>query len=209
MIFKLFLINTYKHFYLKINIIIAFAILNILNSQSILPANPNYLISYEYNNYLYNNNHYLTLFRPQLDNSVEKLFINISNQSFYNDNAPNFENRDNIIIGKGLGGFLGLKLSLFKNYFVFSIEPYYYMNRNKKFDIIIRDGHFSLLNDKSYNNNKPIRELGVREAHFYFMLNEYDIGFRNANMWWGPGVHSSLTMTNNTEGFPYLLIGTL
>ena len=28
-------------------------------------------------------------------------------------------------------------------------------------------------------------------------------------MWWGPGVHSSLTMTNNTTGFPYLMIGTL
>ena len=28
-------------------------------------------------------------------------------------------------------------------------------------------------------------------------------------MWWGPGVHTSLTMTNNTVGFPHLLIGTL
>ena len=28
-------------------------------------------------------------------------------------------------------------------------------------------------------------------------------------MWWGPGLHSSLTMTNNSSGFPHILIGTL
>ena len=28
-------------------------------------------------------------------------------------------------------------------------------------------------------------------------------------MWWGSGIHSSLSMTNNTEGFSYYSIGTL
>ena len=28
-------------------------------------------------------------------------------------------------------------------------------------------------------------------------------------MWWGSGYHSSLNMTNNTTGFPHLMIGTI
>ena len=50
---------------------------------------------------------------------------------------------------------------------------------------------------------------GLRETQVY--LNHKDIGFglSNANMWWGPGIHTSLTMTNNTTGFPHLMIGTL
>lgn len=28
-------------------------------------------------------------------------------------------------------------------------------------------------------------------------------------MWWGPGIHSSLMMTNNTTGFGHIMLGTL
>ena len=28
------------------------------------------------------------------------------------------------------------------------------------------------------------------------------------NMWWGPGLHNSLHMSNNTSGFNYLFVGT-
>ena len=28
-------------------------------------------------------------------------------------------------------------------------------------------------------------------------------------MWWGPGLHNTLTMTNNTTGFSHLMVGTL
>ena len=27
-------------------------------------------------------------------------------------------------------------------------------------------------------------------------------------MWWGPGLHNSLHMSNNTSGFNYLFLGT-
>ena len=194
---------------MKIIIITILASLNILYSQSILSANPNLLVNYEYNNFFNNKNNYLTVIRPQIDNSIQNLYIKVSNQFFYNNNSPNFENRGNVIIGKGLGNYLGLKLTLFKKFFTFSVEPYFYMNQNKIFDITIRDGHFSYLNDKSYNDNNPIREVSIREGFLYFTLNEFAFGVSNANMWWGPGIHSSLTMTNNTEGFPHLMIGTL
>ena len=40
----------------------------------------------------------------------------------------------------------------------------------------------------------------------YFSLS---IGYGNWDQWWGPGIHTSLTMSNNTTGFPYFMIGTL
>ena len=50
---------------------------------------------------------------------------------------------------------------------------------------------------------------GLRETQLFFNYKEYGFGFSNANMWWGPGFHTSLTMTNNTTGFPHIMMGTL
>ena len=62
-----------------------------------------------------------------------------------------------------------------------------------------------------FKNEKktPYTSFGFRESQFYFTYEGISLGISNANMWWGPGLHTSLSMTNNTVGFPYLIIGTL
>lgn len=34
-------------------------------------------------------------------------------------------------------------------------------------------------------------------------------GFSNENLWWGPGIHNALLMTNNAPGFPHLTLNTV
>lgn len=35
------------------------------------------------------------------------------------------------------------------------------------------------------------------------------LGYSNENLWWGPGVHNALLMTNNAPGFPHFTINTV
>ena len=137
-----------------------------------------------------------------------KLNLFTRSEFYFNTNAPNFENMGNKYIGRGAGIFSSINLSYTGKNFSFSFEPFYLLSQNKK-SSNYREGIFSVLNDVSNNTGTPYEILGLRETQFYIHNKNLAIGFSNANMWWGPGLHSSLTMTNNTTGFPHLMIGTL
>ena len=150
------------------------------------------------------------ILRPIIPNIYNnELKINFRSEIFYNSNAPNLENMGNRFIGRGLSTFNGLNISYFTKYFSFTAEPFLITSQNKKVNFSGRDGIFSRLNDLPINNNMPYKASGLRETQLYIHYNNFAVGYSNANMWWGPGFHNSLTMTNNTTGFPHLMIGTL
>ena len=134
-----------------------------------------------------------------------------------NDNYPNLENMDNRWVGKGIGLFSGINISYSNKYLNFSIEPYYYFNQNKYLRNKYRvspygNDHpniFNVLNDNRIHNDESFKIYDIRQSKLIFNIREFGFGLSNENMWWGPGIHTSLTMTNNTSGFPYLMIGTL
>ena len=128
---------------------------------------------------------------------------------YYNNNTPNLENMGNRYIGKGVGMFTGINLSYSGEYLSFSIEPFYLTSQNKEVMMVGRDAIFGRLNDAGHNRDSPYSSTGLRETQLYLHYKDIGIGYSNANMWWGPGLHSTLTMTNNTTGFPHLMIGTL
>jgi hypothetical protein len=128
---------------------------------------------------------------------------------YYNNNAPNFENMGNRFIGKGGGMFTSINLSYSGKYISFSLEPFYLNSQNKEVMTAGREAMFGRLNDTGYNRSSPYSSIGLRETQLYLHYKHIGVGYSNANMWWGPGLHSTLTMTNNTTGFPHLMIGTL
>ena len=186
-----------------------FFILCFLEAQLIVPADPFGLINYEYNYYYKNNIFPSTLFRPIINKSFDKWSIRIRNEIFYNNYAPNLENMGNRFIGKGWGYFNGVNFSFLGEHLSVSFEPFYFISENRKIELLNRQGMFANLNDERNILRSPYKNYGIKEAQIYFSYSEYCISLSNANMWWGPGIHSSLTMTNNTSGFPYLMIGTL
>jgi len=179
-------------------------------SQDIISADPFRLIEIEQKYGLDSINYSSSIIRP-IFNKLNFNKLNLSNRSefYFNSNAPNYENMGNKIIGKGIGAFTSIHLSYIGKNIIFSIEPFYLFSQNKDLSDIDREGIFSRLNDVRYNSHSPYKSLGIRESQFYFHHNNIGIGYSNANMWWGPGLHSSLTMTNNTTGFPHIMIGTL
>ena len=58
-------------------------------------------------------------------------------------------------------------------------------------------------------SKRPFHETGLRESLLFLHVNFMGFGISNMNQWLGPGVHNTLTMTNNTKGFPHLFVGTL
>ena len=138
---------------------------------------------------------------------------------YFNDNVPNLENTGELWVGKGYTFFNSLHLNLnHKNFFI-SLEPYYQYSSNLPFtshhvvrttdttDVIV--GRFNVLNDGPGRGTDPVNEIKLREAQLYIHKNGIGGGVANCAMWWGPGIHSTLNMTNNTTGFPHLVLGTL
>jgi len=78
----------------------------------------------------------------------------------------------------------------------------------KQYEISIphKENEFSVLNDvpmgASYQSNQ-FRNTGIQ-----FRYNGVSAGLGNWDQWWGPGIHNSIVLSNNTEGFYHYYVGT-
>ena len=211
-----------------------FLLFSKVNGQIFTQADPFYLFEQEKKSFAIDVNKASNfLIRPFLNSNDTTFFgtwsIGFRTEIFFNDNAPNLENTSDRWIGRGMSFFQGFNFAYTNKYLSLSFEPYYFANQNKdyadswqdffislpdtskpsKFDQPYREDKFSKLNDNRPHGNEPYSKLGIREAQVYLHYNGLGIGYSNANMWWGSGYHSSLNMTNNTTGFPHLMIGTI
>jgi hypothetical protein len=179
--------------------------------QTYYPADPFYLLEIEKNLIDKNTDASSLLFRPTFNsqNLNNNWHINARSELFYNSNAPNLENTSDKWIGKGISAFNSINISYINRYFGLVVEPYYFMSQNKEYDEPNRAPKFTVLNDARPHKKRPYSTFGLREMQVFAKINEFGIGWSNANMWWGSGVHSSSSMSNNTSGFGNIFIGTL
>ncbi len=198
-----------KHYW--IIFLIIYCIKGTLVAQIYIPADPFNLL-YAEKKVLLGHNRYGTLtirplFKPVGSNSAWSL--KVRSEFYYNSNAPNLENMSDKWIGKGVGHFSSVNLSYVNQYFGLSVEPYYFIDQNDDYNEPHRITIFSRLNDNRPHTNSPYVAYGIRELQIYAKYKGIGAGFSNANMWWGPGLHSSIMMTNNTSGFGYAFLGTV
>ena len=189
---------------------IVIILINKVVPQLIIPADPYNILYFEYKA-ISDSTHYDDfLIRPIIKyrNNNKWSFMTRS-ELYFNTGFPNFENMGNRYIGGGASLFSSFNFSYIGKYIILSVEPYYMNSQNKEVMISGRDGMFGRLNDVGYNTPSPYKTTGLRETQLYFHYKSLGIGYSNANMWWGPGLHNTLTMTNNATGFNHLMIGTL
>lgn len=156
--------------------------------------------------------------RPTFNKNIEKdynLFYN--SWYYYNDNAPNLENTSNRWVSRGSSFYNSIHLDYFpkfdlpflsNNQLLLSLEPFFFTSENLSFTSYHTDPLFLALNDGAAHNERPYLSSGLRESQLILANNDFGIGYANTNMWWGPGLHNSLHMSNNTSGFKYFFIGT-
>jgi len=171
-------------------------------------ADPFYLLRNEFSNnndstYLNNN------IRPYFLSNNKRFSLRYRSEFYLNDGHSNQENMDVRYIGKGSGFYNSLNFSFYNNYLAASIEPYVLSSSNIFYDFPDRPVPYTVLNDFGKNVGESYLDKNFKELQLYIHFRGVGIGYSNANMWVGPGIHSSLTMTNNTRGFNNYSIGTL
>ncbi len=126
-----------------------------------------------------------------------------------NSTSPNFDNFGNLYLLKGRNTFASIRSEYFSKYLMIFIEPYFINKENNQMPSLSRGGRYVYTNELSNISERPFKEVGLRESLFFIHKNYIGIGISNMNQWLGPGVHNTLTMTNNTKGFSHAFIGTL
>ena len=196
----------------NIYIILLFLLFGVsLSSQTHFPADPYHLIQLEKNQFDKQIPMQTNLFRPIFYNSDTSSFsISFKSEVYFNNNAPNQENMDVRYFSKGLGSFQSIQFVFNNPYLTFMLEPYRLNNSFYPVNNVNRgDGPFSVLNDRELNSqNRPVG-VGLRNFLAFFHYKGLGFGLHAGNRWWGPGIHNSLQMTNNTVPIPAAIIGTL
>ena len=120
---------------------------------------------------------------------------------FFNTNLPNIENHNGLYVPKGYGLITGILGQYNNKYFELSAEPrvsntnYYPISLPKK------PKSFSVMNDVPLNNKSVSHTNSFRNMGLRINYNELSIGYGNWDQWWGPGIHNSISLTNNAMGF--------
>ena len=181
-----------------------------IKAQTYLPADPYYLLLTEKNQFEGRLPLQSNFFRPVFFNT-DSLSISSTfrNEYYYNDNAPNQENMDVRYFSRGFASFNSMQLAINSPYFSFMVEPYLMPSRSSfPAKGVRRTGSFSVLNDR------PLATFltpssGFRNLLVFIHYKGIGFGWHKGNRWWGPGLHSSLQMTNNTQPIPAQVIGTI
>ena len=183
-----------------------------------LQADPFYLFHYEkeqFDNYYFEDDLNMRPVYPKNNVKQSNLFYN--SWYYYNDNIPNLENTSDKWIAKGSNFYNSIHYDFINDFLIFSIEPYFFSSENLSFSPLLNlegesqehtDPIFLALNSYRYHNDSPYVSYGLRESQIVFHKNDFGIGFSNTNLWWGPGLHNSLHLSNNTSGFDYFYLGT-
>ena len=199
------LVLTYFYLFFKLLIYYNFTY---LNSQTHIPADPNFLLQYEKAQFQNSLPLQPNIFRPTYFNSDSLAFsITLKSEGYFNDNAPNQENMDVRYFSKGFGRFQSVQFSFNSPFFTFMAEPYLLNYTKNKFNKIDRPEFFKNLNDNqilNVQNNNNLRNLLI-----FVNYKGLGFGWQSGNRWWGPGIHTSLQMTNNTSPIPTQIIGTI
>ena len=196
-----------------------FYFISIIHCQVWIDASPESINYYEFENEFNINNK--NIIRPFLRDADYNISFAFNRDFYFNNNAPNQENMSNKYFSKGLGSFTSYKIALKRKFIFLTAEPYIlkssnkhvltpiypktYTNQNQVERPSERPGGFKWLNDRPLEDE--LKNSGIREFQLYLYYKGLSAGIANVNRWWGPGVHTSLSMSNNTAGFPHYYFG--
>tara|TARA_Y100000590_G_scaffold458788_1_gene614311 strand:- start:5456 stop:6982 length:1527 start_codon:yes stop_codon:yes gene_type:complete len=151
----------------------------------------------------------ISYLRPYFKSNKKLGFVSsFSNLSFYNTGHLNSENNGHLIATPYLSNYSVLSFSYLAKYIFFEISPQ--LIKNNTNSIYLLDGRInthSYLNEKGFINSKN-NKFEILNSVLALHYKGIGFGISNQEMWVGPGFHSSLTMSNNTQGFEHYFLGT-
>ena len=185
-------------------------LLQITIGQTHIAADPYFLLLNEKNQFSKDIPMNSNIFRPiYFSTDTVSYSVNIRSEHYYNDNAPNQENMDVRYFSKGIANFNSINFVVNSPYFSLMVEPYIKNENFSSVKSINRSPVFNVLNDRPLSERMKPELSGFRNFMYFFHYKGVGFGWHEGNRWWGPGMHSSLLMTNNTTGLGTQTIGTI
>jgi hypothetical protein len=192
--------------------LVGLVILCSAKAQVYIPAEPLDILTSEQSYFLGHDDPKPLLLRPHFDHDRSPYgtwSFRWRSEFFYNSTAPNLENTSDLWIARGFSTFNSMSFSYMNKVIALTFEPMFFYSQNRDYDEPLRLLKFSRLNDNPSFDDRQIVNPRIREAQFYLHYRGIGVGISNSNMWWGSGIHSSITMTSNTTGFRYVMLGTV
>lgn len=192
-------------------LLILIVLSNKLFSQNYFPSDPYETLIYENKQFNGDLEMSANLFKPYFFNNNDSLDISINflSQAYLNNNSPNQENMDVRYFSKGYSIFNSLRFSMNSKFFKIIFEPYLKYDKFYSVEKLDRGwGGFNRLNDNPLPTHMVNKSM-IRNLLLFVHYKGIGFGHMKGNRWWGPGIHSSLQMTNNTWPIGSTIIGTL
>ena len=184
-------------------IFIETAICQISSFSSSDPANRLFLDSQDIKNKTYS----INIIRPIVLNKPNQFYSSFSITNFYNSGFTNLENSGSIISYPQRSTYSHYTFSYYNDFLYFKIIPTYKkVSKVEKNDKVVDT--FSVLNEKMGSEINGF-DNSITESTFSVHYKNLGFGISNESMWFGPGFHSSISMSNNSEGLLHKFIGTL
>ena len=140
-------------------------------------------------------------------NSTQSEYYLVFNQySYINSNLPNYENKNGLYFPKGYGSYNSWLFALNTKNLNLTIEPQMMIGKLFSYSLPQKQKMFSVLNDVPIIeplNLQYLKNTGIELNNDFFSF-----GFGNWNQWWGPGIHNSLVLSNNSRGYYHYYFST-
>lgn len=154
-------------------------------------------------------------------NSIRKPFklpialLPITFSSIYNSNHPVGINQGAMIPSQSPEVYISTGVYFKFKKWEFQFQPEFVYTNNTGFETFAHENYDPIW--ASYYNwlnkidapeqfgTKPYVKLGFGQSKIQFHINSnFSTSLSSENLWWGPGIHNSLVLTNNAPGFLHL-----
>ena len=187
------------------NIIFLFILLNRLFSQSDYRINSMAL----QNNFIYNK---INSFSYGLKNNTiydKNLKFNMSlNTTFItNSGHGNLDNNSEIYSPGKSSRVNSIRLLYNNTWLTLELEPYFLKHKGV-FQPSQVEGSYKYLNNNGINQNLRINDMGFRHSRIIIHYKSIGMSYGRMSHWWGPGLHSSITLSSNAASQKTFILGT-
>ncbi len=140
--------------------------------------------------------------------SNNRFNISYNYNEIINNGHPNLDNSSELYAPGRSTRLISARLSYSNSWMIVELEPYQQSN-NKLFstsDIDLGTFHHTNNHGKDKASNHQI--MGFRQSQLVLHYKGIGLGYGRLNHWWGPGFHSSITLSSNAPSQKTYSIGT-
>lgn len=137
------------------------------------------------------------------------LNIIFNSDYIYNDGHPNIDNYSEIYSLGSLTTINGARFIFSNKWLLLELEPYQLISNYSRKNTDNQEDTY--MGTFAFNNNSstsPQKTLGFKQSRILIHYNGLGLSYGNMSNWWGPGFHSSISLSTNAPSQKTYSIGT-